>query len=228
MRSRCGFAANGFLDVHKAFYTDQLAPTVRNRKNPVVYWSMATCTELKARTVAIMADTLAPKQAAGLELLRELKGDFETVHETLGKILGNIVANPTEAKFRRLRTTNERIKGLLAARGARQLLVGSGFEEVEEALALPEGADLSLVKAATAALSAQQEARKEEEAQAKKEAVEQARARAMTKRRAEEPAGKIMQAKASHILLKRKCTRNFLKRVLHKIPQVQHISMAML
>uniref|UniRef100_A0A7S4MY14 Peptidyl-prolyl cis-trans isomerase n=1 Tax=Prymnesium polylepis TaxID=72548 RepID=A0A7S4MY14_9EUKA len=143
-----------------------------------------------------------PKQAAGLESLRELRGDFDTVHSTLGKILGNIVNAPSEAKYRRLRTTNDRIAQLLAARGARQLLVGSGFVEEDEALVLPEAAEIAKLQVAVERLSAQQAARKDEEEQAKKEAMEQQRARAMTKKRAEEPAGKVAQAKASHILLK--------------------------
>jgi hypothetical protein len=146
--------------------------------------------------------TLSVKQSAGLELLYALRGDFETVHETLSKVLANIEKAPSEPKFRRLRTTNERIKALLAASGARQLLVGSGFIEEDEALVLPDAADMAVVTAALDGLRAQSARRVEEEAQAKKEAVEQQRARAMTKRRAEEPAGKVAQAKASHILLK--------------------------
>ena len=182
--------------------------------------------------------TLEVKQASGLDLLRELRGDrspasgritrpvappdlpnavstpsqhcrsilsageFETVHETLGKILANIANSPSEPKYRRLRTTNDRIKQLLAARGARNLLIGSGFVEEEDALVLPEAADISLVQQAVDGLKAQQAQRKIEEEQLKKEAIEQQRARAMTKRRAEEPSGKVSQAKASHILLK--------------------------
>ena len=69
-----------------------------------------------------------PKQTAGLVLLSELKGDFTEVHETLAKIVGNIVRAPTEPKFRSLKTGNARIAKLLQAPGARQLLVGSGFE----------------------------------------------------------------------------------------------------
>jgi len=146
--------------------------------------------------------TASPKQLAGLELLKELRGDFDTTHETLAKIMSNIVNSPAEPKYRRLRTSNERIKALLAARGARQLLVGSGFvDEEPDFLVLPEGAEVSTLKVAVDQLKAQQEARKAEEAQAKKEAMEQQRARAMAKRRAEEPAGKVAQAKASHILL---------------------------
>lgn len=142
------------------------------------------------------------KQKAGLALLRDLKIDFDTVHETLQKILANIVKDPGEAKFRRLRTLNDRIKALLAAPGAKQLLLGSGFVEEGEFLLFPETADVSSLRSALDGLQTNQTSHKEAEALAKKEAVEQQRAKAMAKRRAEEPAGKVAQAKASHILLK--------------------------
>jgi len=67
---------------------------------------------------------------------------------------------------------------------------------------LPDAADVSVLAQVASWLAAQQEARRVEEEQAKKAEMEQQRARAMTKRRAEEPAGKVAQAKASHILLK--------------------------
>jgi len=142
------------------------------------------------------------KQNVGLELLRGIKIDFDTTHETLSKILSNIVASPVEPKYRRLRTTNEKIKLLLSASGARQLLVGSGFVEEGEFLVLPEGANVAAVELALGGLRANQTSKKEAEAAIKKEEMEQQRARAMAKRRAEEaPLGKVAQAKASHILL---------------------------
>ena len=148
-----------------------------------------------------MAATPSPKQTAGLELLRGLKIDFEAVHTTLSKIFANILASPGEPKYRKLRTTNEKIKQLLSAHGARQLLVGSGFIEEDEFLVLPEAADVSPVQLALGGLQANQSARADEEAAAKKEEVAAVRAKAMAKRRAEEPVGKVAQAKASHILL---------------------------
>ena len=144
--------------------------------------------------------TLSAKQAAGLSLLSELKIDFDSVHETLYKILANIAGAPGEPKYRKLRTTNEKIKLLLSALGARQLLLGSGFVEEAEFLVLPESAELSPVQQALTALRANQAGRAAAEAQLKKDAMEQQRARAMAKRRAEE-SGKVAQAKASHILL---------------------------
>jgi hypothetical protein len=142
------------------------------------------------------------KLTAGLELLRGIKIDFDSIHETLSKILSNIVNSPAEPKYRKLRTTNEKIKQLLSAPGARQLLVGSGFAEDGEFLVLPETADVAAVQLALAGLQANQAAKKEAEAASKKAEMEQQRARAMAKRRAEEaPLGKVAQAKASHILL---------------------------
>ena len=78
-----------------------------------------------------MAEPTA-KQTAGLGLLSSLKIDFDSVHETLGKILSNIVSSPAEPKYRKLRTTNAKIEQLLSALGAKQLLLGSGFVHTNE------------------------------------------------------------------------------------------------
>ena len=142
------------------------------------------------------------KQTAGLSLLSDLKIGFEATHETLSKILGNIASSPGEQKYRRLRTTNDKIALLLSASGARQLLVGSGFVEEGEFLLLPEAADLAPLHVALEGLKSNQKAKADEEAAKKKEEMEQQRARAMSKRRAEEvPLAKVAQAKASHILI---------------------------
>jgi parvulin-like peptidyl-prolyl isomerase len=150
------------------------------------------------------------KQTAGLDLLRSLKIDFDSTHETLAKLLANIVGNPAEPKYRKLRTTNEKIKLLLSALGAKQLLVGSGFAEDGEFLVLPEAANISLVQLALDGLRANQSAKVAEEAAKKKEEAAAARARAMTKRRADEvPLAKVAQAKAQHILLQVSETQSF-------------------
>ena len=115
------------------------------------------------RPLALWFGDMNASQVAGLSLLNELRGDFEDVHTTLSKILANIVGAPEDPKFRRLKTTNARIGKLLEARGARQLLVGSGFVEETDALALPEGADVAPVRASLAGLAAQQKTRKAEE-----------------------------------------------------------------
>lgn len=142
------------------------------------------------------------KQTVGLELLRDLKIDFDSVHETLGKILANITNAPAEPKYRKLRTTNDKIKALLSASGARSLLLGSGFVEEGDFLVLPEAADVTVVQHALNGLRANQTGKKEAEAAIKAKEMEQQRARAIAKRRAEEaPLGKVAQAKASHILL---------------------------
>lgn len=141
------------------------------------------------------------KQVAGLALLDELHGDFETVHDTLSKVVANIVGSPAELKFRRLRTGNARITSLLQAPGARQLLLGSGFVEEADALALPEAADLAPLRWAADALRAQQAKRKEAEERKKSEAVAEQRARALATRKASEKANTGPQAKAAHILL---------------------------
>ena len=146
------------------------------------------------------APTCNAKQLAGLALLKENKIDFEDVHTTLGKIVGNVVNAPEEPKYKRLKTTNAKIKALCSTPGARQLLVGSGFVEEEEALALPADADIAPMQAALQALTAQQAARKEEDEAAKAEAVKEQRAKALAARKAAEPKGP--QVKASHILLK--------------------------
>ena len=129
-----------------------------------------------------------------MALLKENKIDFEDVTR-LGKIVGNVVNAPEEPKYKRLKTTNAKIKALCSTPGARQLLVGSGFVEEEEALALPADADIAPMQAALQALTAQQAARKEEDEAAKAEAVKEQRAKAMAARKA---AGKGPQVKASH------------------------------
>ena len=142
------------------------------------------------------------KLAASLELLRGEKIAFDTTHEMLSKVVGNIVANPAEPKYRKLRVTNEKIKTLLSAAGARQLLLGCGFVEEGEFLLLNDGEGIAPLQLALNGLRANVSAKQEAEEAAKREAMEQQRARAMAKRRAEEaPLAKVAQAKASHILL---------------------------
>jgi len=94
-----------------------------------------------------MAATLTTKQKVGLEMLSEVRDyEFDSAYGLLSKILGNLVANPEEPKFRKLRTSNEKIKTLLATKGVRALLVGSGFVEEPDALNA-EAADVAAVLA---------------------------------------------------------------------------------
>jgi len=100
------------------------------------------------------------KLKVGLEMLSEARQyEFDAVFGLLCKVLGNIVASPAEPKFRKLRTTNEKIKGLLATKGVRALLIGAGFVEEGEFLVVPEGADVAGVQAALTQLQEQQVAR---------------------------------------------------------------------
>lgn len=151
------------------------------------------------------------EQIAALALLRDLTADFDATHDTLSKILGNIVTSPAEPKFRKLKTTNNRIKALLEVGGALKLLLGSGFVEEVEALQLPEAADLAPVTAALESLKSQQAKRKEVFGQAQREAVKAARDASHARREAAQAAAEANKpaqaaaepkAKASHILLK--------------------------
>ena len=103
---------------------------------------------------------LSAKQTAGLELLKSAKIDFESTHETLVKVISNIINSPAEPKYRKLRTTNDKIKALLSAPGARQLLVGSGFAEDGDFLVVPEAADIAPLQYALDGLRANQSAKR--------------------------------------------------------------------
>jgi len=153
------------------------------------------------------AEVVAFKLTAALELLRADKIAFDTTHEMLCKVVENIVKAPAEPKYRKLRTTNEKINALLLAPGACQLLLGCGFVEDGEFLVLPEAAAIEPLAAALSGLRANQEAKREEGEATKRQEVEQQRARAMSERRAQEPPGP--KAKASHILLNASAEHSF-------------------
>ena len=93
------------------------------------------------------ATALTTEQAAGLDMLSEVgEADFDAAVSVLVKVLDNLIAQPDEARYRKLRTSNGKIRTLLATDGVRPLLVGSGF--VEEAGALnAERADVATVQA---------------------------------------------------------------------------------
>ncbi|CAJ1330437.1 unnamed protein product [Effrenium voratum] len=63
--------------------------------------------------------------------------------ELLRKVLQNVVENPKEPKFRKLKTGNARIAALLALPAARSGLEALGWQATEEALELPERAELA-------------------------------------------------------------------------------------
>lgn len=79
---------------------------------------------------------------------------------TIVKIVANVLANPTEPKFRALKCDNRTVKEkVLACPGGRELLLAAGFEERDvgmiarpEMLVLPSEADLSELAQLRAAL----------------------------------------------------------------------------
>lgn len=117
--------------------------------------------------------SLTVKQKVGLEMLGEAReGEFGAAFQMLCKILGNIVASPAEPKFRKLRTSNDKIKNLLATKGVRALLVGSGFAEESDALNA-EAADVATVQAGLEGLQQLQQQREAQAAQEKAVLLEQ-------------------------------------------------------
>jgi len=96
------------------------------------------------------------KLTVGLEMLSEVRqGEFDGASATLGKILANIVANPGEEKYRKLRAGNAKIGALLATKGVRAILIGVGFVEHGEFLTLPNEAPAGPVQEAIDRLSTQ-------------------------------------------------------------------------
>ena len=135
---------------------------------------------LLSRLVAVVTVSEV-KRKVGLAMLGEARiGEFDAAHAILLKILGNIVAHPGEAKYRKLRTTkrttNAKISQLLQTKGVRALLVGCGFTEEGDSLVLADDAPASPCAAAleglastAAAFAAKEQARKENDAQQRKE-----------------------------------------------------------
>lgn len=114
--------------------------------------------------MASSSAALTTKQKVGLEMLSEaLEGDFGAAFGVLVKVLGNLVANPDDAKYRKLRTSNVKIQAMLATKGVRALLVGSGFVEDPDALNAAT-ADVAAVQAGLEGLQALQVSRAAQEA----------------------------------------------------------------
>lgn len=86
---------------------------------------------------------------------------------TCAQILQNIIDSPQEPKYRRLRTSNNKIAMLLATQGVRALLIGAGFVEETDALVLPIEAEVDSVVAAITGLQALAAERAQGEAQQK-------------------------------------------------------------
>ena len=92
-------------------------------------------------------------------LLQNEDAVFQAATETLFKLLQNVIAHPTEPKYRTLRRANASFASNVgSAKGGIQLLKAAGFVEQSEgddaALVLPEGAGTELPTQAKAALKA--------------------------------------------------------------------------
>jgi len=90
-----------------------------------------------SRTKMAESAVLPTKITVGVEMLKEVRdGEFDAARQLLSKILGNVVANPGDEKYRKLRSSNAKIAQLLATRGVKALLRGAGFVEEGEFLVL--------------------------------------------------------------------------------------------
>jgi hypothetical protein len=70
-------------------------------------------------------------------------------YETLAKVLGNMLNNPGEAKFRSLKKDNKVISGkILRSNNAASLLLAIGFEDDGVAYTCPPGSDLETIRSA--------------------------------------------------------------------------------
>ena len=71
------------------------------------------------------ATALTTKQAAGLDMLSKVgEAEFALASSVLVKVLDNLISQPDDARYRRLRTSNGKIRTLLATEGVRALLCG--------------------------------------------------------------------------------------------------------
>jgi len=82
------------------------------------------------------------------EIGKELPpADVRETYQTISKILGNILANPGEAKFRSLKKDNKLISGkILRSQHAATLLLAMGFDDDGVMYLLPSDADLEVVR----------------------------------------------------------------------------------
>jgi len=103
-----------------------------------------------------MTDAIMPtKIKVGIEMISEARdGEFDAAQALLQKILGNVVANPSEDKYRKLRSSNGKIAQLLATKGVRALLRGAGFVEEGEFLVLAMETPVDGVQSALTGLQA--------------------------------------------------------------------------
>lgn len=118
------------------------------------------------------------KMRVGVSMLEQARaGEFDGAYRMLCKILGNVLGDPSEPKFRKLRTSNAKIANLLATQGVRALLLGCGFEVQGEFLVLPESADLVAIRKGLRKLQEQHEHRATSEEGAKQKRLQEAAAK---------------------------------------------------
>ena len=78
------------------------------------------------------ATALTTKQAAALDMLSKVgEADFDATVSILVKVLDNLIVQPDEARYRRLRTSNGKIRTLLATEGVRALLCGNSAGSID-------------------------------------------------------------------------------------------------
>jgi hypothetical protein len=116
------------------------------------------------------------------------KHDYTTCVETILKMLANVLASPSDPKYRKIRVSNPNfVAKVLSAKGAPECFQLAGFTETIEAgfLVLPEGADLVHVQRALDALNSHAEGRAQAEEKKRKLELERAaRAREERSRKA--------------------------------------------
>ena len=130
----------------------------------------AAAAAIDAALTKMMTENVnTPLRVVGPELV-------ENAVKVLTKVLANIVAEPGEEKFRRLKKANKMVQGkLLPCRGAVQLLMAVGFRNVDEVFVLAdERRDLAALNYALQRLGGLGE-EKEAAAAAEAAAAEQAR-----------------------------------------------------
>ncbi|KAJ1636887.1 hypothetical protein T492DRAFT_834973 [Pavlovales sp. CCMP2436] len=109
---------------------------VRDEVRDAVRGVMSSAAELALRTLAASAP--------------EARGPCV---ETVRLLLSNILEHPTEAKYRRVKTSNPRFSAaVLAVAGGRELLLAAGFVQDGDALLLPDGAGVHAARGVLAAL----------------------------------------------------------------------------
>ena len=136
------------------------------------------------------------------------KHDYTTCVETILKMLANVLASPSDPKYRKIRVSNPNfVAKVLSAKGAPECFQLAGFMETIEAgfLVLPEGADLANVQRALDALNSHAEGRAQAEEKKRKLELERAarareeRARKARDERPSEIVSEIDMAKMAQI-----------------------------